>query len=122
MGYPLPFGMTDIVCSRMSPMRFPNWALPRYGSEKRNNTAYQNFPIGEFYAHVIYVPHWLTNLAAWVIFAIVWRKTKTNPFGHCTKCNYNLTGNETGTCPECGTVINESHTIPEKAPVGAARK
>ncbi len=23
--------------------------------------------------------------------------------GHCTKCSYNLTGNTTGVCPECGT-------------------
>ena len=21
---------------------------------------------------------------------------------HCRRCNYNLTGNESGTCPECG--------------------
>ena len=25
--------------------------------------------------------------------------------GHCTKCGYDLTGNVTGTCPECGTEI-----------------
>lgn len=23
--------------------------------------------------------------------------------GHCAKCGYNLTGNEIGVCPECGT-------------------
>lgn len=25
--------------------------------------------------------------------------------GHCEKCDYNLTGNVSGTCPECGTLI-----------------
>lgn len=25
--------------------------------------------------------------------------------GHCTSCNYNLTGNVSGVCPECGTKI-----------------
>ena len=25
--------------------------------------------------------------------------------GHCTKCGYNLTGNTTGVCPECGTAM-----------------
>lgn len=24
---------------------------------------------------------------------------------HCVKCNYDLTGNTSGRCPECGTVI-----------------
>lgn len=27
-----------------------------------------------------------------------------NPF-HCRKCGYNLTGNRSGTCPECGEPI-----------------
>lgn len=25
------------------------------------------------------------------------------PPNHCRKCGYDLTGNESGTCPECGT-------------------
>ena len=32
--------------------------------------------------------------------------------GHCTKCGYNLTGNVSGVCPECGTRI-ESPTSEE---------
>ena len=27
--------------------------------------------------------------------------------GECRKCHYNLTGNESGTCPECGTEIEQ---------------
>jgi hypothetical protein len=27
------------------------------------------------------------------------------PSGHCRKCGYNLTGNVSGVCPECGNVI-----------------
>jgi hypothetical protein len=32
---------------------------------------------------------------------------------HCRKCNYNLTGNESGVCPECGMLIGccESDSI-----------
>jgi hypothetical protein len=26
-------------------------------------------------------------------------------FPHCVRCGYDLTGNETGTCPECGCVF-----------------
>ncbi len=28
--------------------------------------------------------------------------------GYCLKCDYNLTGNISGVCPECGTAIPES--------------
>jgi len=29
------------------------------------------------------------------------------PTGHCTECGYNLVGNESGICPECGDAIRE---------------
>ncbi len=35
----------------------------------------------------------------------VWSTRKTPPIGHCHQCGYNLTGNVSGTCPECGTRI-----------------
>jgi hypothetical protein len=34
---------------------------------------------------------------------------ETEFFGHCPKCNYNLTGNVSGVCPECGEKINVVH-------------
>lgn len=27
--------------------------------------------------------------------------------GHCQSCNYNLTGNLSGICPECGTLVRQ---------------
>lgn len=33
------------------------------------------------------------------------RKARVRP-GHCPKCEYNLTGNTTGVCPECGKEIS----------------
>jgi RNA polymerase subunit RPABC4/transcription elongation factor Spt4 len=32
---------------------------------------------------------------------------------HCVNCDYNLTGNESGMCPECGTPIPEDNKEPE---------
>ncbi len=30
---------------------------------------------------------------------------RKSPPGHCPKCRYNLTGNTSGTCPECGSLV-----------------
>lgn len=51
----------------------------------------------------------LPVLAAWVIL----RFFRQVPEGHCHKCAYNLTGNVSGVCPECGT------EVPERAHHGA---
>ena len=32
--------------------------------------------------------------------------------GHCTNCDYNLTGNTSGICPECGTPISPAPRHP----------
>jgi predicted RNA-binding Zn-ribbon protein involved in translation (DUF1610 family) len=37
-------------------------------------------------------------------------------YGHCPSCNYNLTGNTSGICPECGTTIRanfRTHALSE---------
>ena len=34
-------------------------------------------------------------------------RAKRSRLGHCPCCNYNLAGNTSGTCPECGTPIGE---------------
>ena len=39
-----------------------------------------------------------------------WDRRLRFPPGHCQRCAYNLTGNTSGVCPECGTEID----LPEK--------
>ena len=56
------------------------------------------------YVH-LFLPHWLTNLIAWSLFFILWRKTRKPPKGHCQQCGYDLTGNESGACPECNRAV-----------------
>ncbi len=36
-----------------------------------------------------------------------WLSRSSSP-GRCRKCDYNLTGNVSGTCPECGTGVDVS--------------
>jgi len=58
-----------------------------------------------------YSYRWQWSVPLWVIalsMIVVWRYTHTpfDPRG-CRKCSYNLTGNTSGVCPECGTVISK---------------
>jgi hypothetical protein len=41
--------------------------------------------------------------------AILWRLDRPRILpGHCTTCGYDLTGNESGRCPECGKSVSTS--------------
>ena len=52
------------------------------------------------------VPLWaLIVLAALPTALLWWLDRRRIPPGHCRKCGYNLTGNVSGRCPECGERI-----------------
>ena len=46
-------------------------------------------------------------ITALVLWRLHWIRRNTHPPGHCSRCGYNLTGNASGTCPECGTPAPE---------------
>ena len=52
---------------------------------------------------MLYLPLWIPFLALLLPTLWLWRRDrrKRRP-GHCPHCDYNLTGNTTGRCPECG--------------------
>ena len=59
-----------------------------------------------YYGWHVTVPLWMPFL----VFAIPtiwlwWIDRRRIPPGHCRKCGYNLTGNMSGVCPECGEQI-----------------
>lgn len=37
--------------------------------------------------------------------ALLWWRDRPFPSGHCRQCGYDLTGNVSGRCPECGTPL-----------------
>ena len=47
----------------------------------------------------LWIPMIVTLAAAWFFH----RKARFTRLGHCAKCSYDLSGNESGVCPECGT-------------------
>ena len=54
---------------------------------------------------VIFVPLWIPGVVALGCFWILRsRRVRSRP-GHCPTCEYDLTGNESGVCPECGTPV-----------------
>ena len=51
------------------------------------------------------VPLWLPFLALAGPTAMLWHRDRRPPPGHCRNCGYNLTGNTSGRCPECGESV-----------------
>src|SRR5262249_20726196 len=52
------------------------------------------------------LPLWIAFLLIAGPTSLLWYLDRRRPCpGHCGKCNYNLTGNTTGVCPECGAAV-----------------
>ncbi len=52
---------------------------------------------------------WWCLMGAAVGAVVWWRANRLIP-GHCTNCDYDLQGNTTGVCPECGAPITPRDT------------
>lgn len=50
------------------------------------------------------IPLWLPLALATMPTAFLWHRRRIPP-GHCQRCGYDLTGNVSGRCPECGKAI-----------------
>ena len=57
-----------------------------------------------------FVPLWMPLAVASLPTAIFWYRDRQPRKGHCQSCGYNLTGNESGVCPECATPVPEQET------------
>jgi hypothetical protein len=57
-----------------------------------------------FYGRGIFLAVGFMNLAIAIFIAVFARRSRvrTDQFRLCAKCGYNVTGNTSGTCPECG--------------------
>lgn len=53
----------------------------------------------------MWYPLWVLPSASLSAVVLLWRYRRRFPVGHCARCGYDLTGNRSGACPECGTPI-----------------
>jgi len=56
----------------------------------------------------IQTPIWLLVVAVGFPTALLWWRDRRPKAGFCQVCKYDLTGNISGTCPECGTAIEDA--------------
>ncbi len=55
---------------------------------------------------MVRLPLWLPLVVVAIPTAILWHRDRRRiPPGHCQQCEYDLTGNESGVCPECGRLV-----------------
>jgi len=67
-------------------------------------------PWGRYRRTDIHADQWIVlGLIAATLITVVftYRRKKPLPLGFCPTCGYNLTGNISGICPECGTPVPE---------------
>ncbi len=54
----------------------------------------------------LFVPLWIPLCALLVLTVTLARGMRRTKPGHCLRCGYDLTGNVSGRCPECGHRIS----------------
>ena len=57
------------------------------------------------------VPMWLLIATVAIPTAFLWYRDRRPPPGRCRRCGYDLTGNVSGRCPECGERINRNGAV-----------
>lgn len=63
----------------------------------------------------IRVPFWVPYLGTLAIVSLLYWISRRRPAGQCQECSYDLTGNTSGVCPECGTTTASSDGRTDKA-------
>jgi hypothetical protein len=61
--------------------------------------------VPRWYSGGMIFPLWIPLLIVAIPTVFLWRRGRRRPPGHCQNCGYNLTGNVSGVCPECGEKI-----------------
>lgn len=55
------------------------------------------------------LPSWIPVVMLAALGTWLWSRHRGFPIGRCQRCGYDLTGNESGICPECGLTHSDRH-------------
>jgi len=61
----------------------------------------------------IAIPLWLPFIVAVIAAGIMWHRARPKAPDHCGNCGYDLTGNVSRTCSECGTSVSSRSSGPQ---------
>ena len=106
------FGAIQIADGQVSD---PGWSCrsvyPIWKARKKSWTEFANTFLGfrlpkKSSSVLLQIPVWLLVIAVGFPTAILWWRDRRPKAGCCKVCKYDLTGNVSGTCPECGTAVS----------------
>ena len=89
-------GTLAVLVESTPPVRIVSWQFKPHGGRRLWWP-----PIlarGDF----VLIPTWLPLTIVLAPTAILWYRDRRPPPGRCQQCGYDLTGNTSGVCPECG--------------------
>jgi hypothetical protein len=67
--------------------------------------------------YLVMTPLWLPFLFLLIPTVLLWRRGRRKPRpGFCQACGYDLTGNTTGICPECGQEVTALNVVGNPPP------
>jgi 4-amino-4-deoxy-L-arabinose transferase-like glycosyltransferase len=86
----------DFIVPALGKSSRVGWPWPAFYTDVSGGTTYRS----------LVIPLWFMFLLAFPAAASLWwlDRHRVRP-GHCWKCGYDLTGNVSGQCPECGTAV-----------------
>lgn len=94
-----------------------NWSIAHVGFAQSPKTIWWEWPLldrnmGRDSRGAIYIPIWIPFVLIATPTASLWRLDRRRPrAGRCRRCDYDLTGNVSGRCPECGTAYEPASPI-----------
>ena len=88
-------------------LAIPGWVVDRFFDLNNPNNHAVTVPLALI---AMSVSIWWTYLPVRAVYMALRWKDAIYDGGYCLNCNYNLTGNITGRCPECGELVGVSNS------------
>lgn len=86
-------------------VRSPDQSFLTQSARPKFNLVWPSLEHHAVTGYVIGIPLWIPPTLLLVPVLLFWFQTHRLPPGHCRRCGYDLTGNLSGRCPECGLVL-----------------